>query len=285
MSSSVRRVAACVEGADTSSFNVPIRRRRGRKAWLPLFPFASVVFVLIIWQVVGGHMNPYLLSTPTAVVRAFATLIGNGQLLSTFGTSMEDLWAGYALAVVVGIGVGILMGRSPVFEQIFNPYINFFQATPLIALVPLIVIWFGVGYEARLATTFTLAVWSIIINTYVGVKSTPAALIDVARVYQFGRRRTVTEISLPNAVPHIFAGLRIGLGKALIGMMIAEMEISLAGLGGLVTNYGNAFKTAYLLAGVFTASIVGVITAVILDVARRVFFPWVTATTAEGVKL
>lgn len=259
-------------------------RRRG-ELLLAAVPIVSVIAVLLIWEIVGRRLNPYLLSTPAAVISAFRHLIANGQLVSAFGTSMEDLWVGFAAAVVVGLGIGILMGRSRVFERMFNPYVNFFQATPLIALVPLIVIWFGVGYESRVITTFTLAVWSVIINTYVGVKSTPIALIDVARIYRFSRRKIVTEIALPNAVPHIFAGLRVALGKALIGMMVAEMEISLAGLGGLVTNYGNSFETADLLAGVFAASIVGVITAVVLDITRKVLFPWIAATTAEGVRV
>jgi NitT/TauT family transport system permease protein len=119
-----------------------------------------------------------------------------------------------------------------------------------------------------------LAVWSIIINTASGVKETPPMLIDVARVYKFNRWQVVSKVAVPNAVPSIFAGLRIALGKALIGMVIAEMEISVTGLGGLVTNYGNAFKTAYLLAGVFTASAVGVIAAAALELVRRLLFSW-----------
>ena len=119
-----------------------------------------------------------------------------------------------------------------------------------------------------------LAVWSIIINTATGVKETPPSLIDVGRVYKFSRRQVITGIAIPNAVPNIFAGLRIALGKALIGMVIAQMEISVSGLGGLIINYGNAFKTAYLLAAVFTASLVGVIAAAALDLLRRWWFPW-----------
>jgi NitT/TauT family transport system permease protein len=240
--------------------------------------------VLGIWQIVGSHINPILLSTPTATVSAFGHMIGNGQLVPAFGTAMEDLWVGFSLAIVVGIGTGVLMGRSEVAERVLDPYINFFQATPLIALVPLVVIWFGIGFEARIATTFILAVWSIIINTFVGVRATPSSLIDVASVYKLNRREVISKITLPNAVPYIFAGLRIALGKALIGMLIAEMEVSVTGLGGLVVNYGNSFRTAYLLAGVFTASIVGVIGVILLNLLKRWFFPWVNATTAEGVR-
>jgi NitT/TauT family transport system permease protein len=201
-------------------------------------------------------------------------MITDGTLGPAFGVAMKDLAAGYLLAAAVGISVGILIGRSQVAERMLNPYINFFQATPLIALVPLVVIWFGVGFQARVVVVFILAVWSIIISTAAGVKQTPSSLIDVGRVYKYNRMQMVLGIELPNAVPNIFAGLRIALGKALIGMIIAQMEISLTGLGGMVVNYGNAFKTAYLLGSVFTASMVGVIAAVLLEVIRKWLFPW-----------
>jgi NitT/TauT family transport system permease protein len=165
-----------------------------------------------------------------------------------------------------------------------NPYVNFFQATPLIALVPLVVIWFGVELKARVAVVFILAVWSIIINTTTGVKDTAPALLDVGRIYKLNPFQVVTNVQLPNAVPHIFAGLRIALGKALIGVMIAQMEISVTGLGGIVINYGNAFKTAYLLAGVVTASLVGVVAAALLEVIRKRVFPWTEDEGSGGWK-
>jgi ABC-type nitrate/sulfonate/bicarbonate transport system permease component len=255
---------------------------RDRLVWLRRsLPVLSVAIFLIIWQIVGNRINPILLATPINTAKAFWDLLTSGQLAPAFGSAMRDLAMGYALATVVGVAAGVLIGRSRTVERVFNPYINFFQATPLIALVPLIVIWFGVGLEARVAVTFMLAVWSIIINTATGVKETPSPLIDVGRVYKFSRLQQVSRVALPNAVPSIFAGLRIALGKALIGMVIAQMEISVSGLGGLIINYGNAFKTAYLLAAVFTASLVGMLAAILLDVLRRWWFPW---TRGEDVK-
>ena len=112
------------------------------------------------------------------------------------------------------------------------------------------------------------------------MSETPANLLDVGRIYKLSRRQTIFSVALPNAVPSIFAGLRIGLGKALIGMVIAQMEISVTGLGGLVVNYGNAFKTAYLLAAIVTASLVGVIAAAGLELLRRWLFPW---TKSDGI--
>jgi ABC-type nitrate/sulfonate/bicarbonate transport system permease component len=249
-------------------------RERSRRWLIRALPVVSVAVFLGIWQIVGAHVDPILLATPTNVVKAFGSLVRDGQLWPAFKTSMGDLAYGYTLAIVVGIIIGTVMGRSPIVERILNPYVNFFQATPLVALVPLVVIWFGVGLEARVTVTFMLAIWSIIINTATGVKATPSSLIDVSRVYKFNRWQVVSKVALPNAVPSIFAGLRIALGKALIGMVLAQMEISVAGLGGIIINYGNAFKTAYLLAAVFTASLVGVIAAALLELIRRVAFPW-----------
>jgi len=261
-----------------------LKRVRASRVTYTLLPILSLAVFFTVWQVVGGRVNPILLATPSSTAKAFWDLLTSGQLLPAFATTMKDLAIGYGLAIVAGVSVGVAMGRSPVLERIMDPYVNFFQATPLIALVPLIVIWFGVGMEARVAVVFLLAVWSVIINTTTGVKQTPAALLDVGRIYKFSRRHVITRIQLPNAVPSIFAGLRIALGKALIGIVIAQMEISVTGLGGIVVNYGNAFRTAYLLAGVVTASLVGVVAAVALEVIRKVAFPWTEEQEGGGWK-
>lgn len=247
-------------------------------------PILSVAIFFGIWQIVGARTNPILFATPVKVAQAFWDLLKSGQLAPAFGGALRDLAIGYGLAAAVGILVGIALGRSPVLERMFNPYVNFFQATPLIALVPLVVIWFGVNLEARVAITFMLAVWSIIINTTTGVKNTEPSLLDVGRIYKLNRLQVVTNVQLPNAVPHIFAGLRIALGKALIGVIIAQMEISVTGLGGIVVNYGNAFRTAYLLAGIVTASLVGVVAAALLEVTRKRLFPWTEDEASGGWK-
>lgn len=265
------------------------KRRRGpnfahtRQGKIVL-PLLSLGIFFTAWQIVGMRTNPILFTTPVKVVEAFYDLIKLGILWPAFYGALRDLAVGYGLAVVVGITVGMLMGRSPVVERMLNPYVNFFQATPLIALVPLVVIWFGVALEARVAVVFILSLWSIIINTTTGVKDTSESLLDVGRIYKLSPLQVVTHIQLPNSVPHIFAGLRIALGKGLIGVMIAQMEISVTGLGGIVINYGNAFKTAYLLAGVVTASLVGVIAAMLLEVIRKRVFPWTEDEGSGGWK-
>jgi NitT/TauT family transport system permease protein len=254
---------------------------RAGKVALPLL---SLVIFFGAWQIVGSNTNPILFTTPVKVAQAFWDLLTTGVLLPAFGGALRDLAIGYGLAAVVGITVGLAMGRSPIIERMLNPYVNFFQATPLIALVPLVIIWFGVNLEARVVVVFILAVWSIVINTTTGVKQTSPSLLDVGRIYKLNGFQVVRNVQLPNAVPHVFAGLRIALGKALIGVMIAQMEISVTGLGGIVINYGDAFKTAYLLAGVVTASAVGVVAAVALEVIRKRLFPWTEDEESGGRK-
>lgn len=241
----------------------------------------SVVVFLGIWQVAGAHVNPILLATPTKVWSAFIDLAENGTLGPAFLRAMEVLAVGFAIAAVVGIFVGVLMGRSSVAHRVLNPYVSFFQATPLIALTPLVVIWTGIGFEAEVLITFLLAVWSVIINTSEGVRNTPRTLLDMARVYHATELSVVRNVAVPNALPYIFAGLRIALAKALIGVIIGEMDISLKGLGGLIQNAGDAFQTAQLLAAIICSSVVGVIGTVILEVLRRRIAPWAANSDAR----
>jgi NitT/TauT family transport system permease protein len=238
----------------------------------------SVVVFLGIWQIAGSHVNPILLATPTKVWSAFVSLSENGTLGPAFLRAMEVLGMGFGIAAVVGIAVGILMGRSSVARRLLNPYVSFFQATPLIALTPLVVIWTGIGIEAEVLITVLLAVWSIIINTAEGVRNTPRTLLDMAQVYRASELSVVRNVAVPNAVPYIFAGLRIALAKALIGVIIGEMDISLKGLGGLIQNAGDAFQTANLLAAIICSSLVGVIGTIVLEVLRRRIAPWAVSS-------
>jgi NitT/TauT family transport system permease protein len=255
-----------------------------RRVWRLRIEFASLVVFFTIWQVVGAMTSTVLFATPTRVIAAAVDLLRTGQMESALGVATKDVVTGYVLAVVVGLIIGVAMGRNRVIQRILNPYVNFMQATPVIAAVPLMVIWFGIGFEARFLVVFLLSVWSVIINTETGVRGTPRVLMEVAQIYHLSQWKIIRDIALPNAVPMIFAGLRIALGKALIGMIIAETEVTVIGLGGLISNYGDEFKTAYLLAAICAASVVGVITAGLLSWSLRRYFPWVEATSAAAVR-
>lgn len=259
----------------------PARRRpfMMRNKWA--IPVTSLVVFLAIWQIVGSQLSPLLFATPWAVATATVDLARSGQLASAFGTAMADFSLGFGFAVVAGITVGTLMGRSKIVERTLSPYINFLQAMPSIAAVPLVVIWFGVGYPARVVTTLWLAVLPILINTHMGTRSTPKSLREVAKVYKLNQVTMLRRIVLPAAAPFIFTGLRRGLGLGLIGMLISEMDISVNGLGGLVINYGDNLRTSYLLAAICIAALVGVITVAVLEAVRKYAFPWIDALSGH----
>lgn len=237
----------------------------------------SVAVFLGVWQVAGAHVNPILLATPSRVWQAFVDLVRSGTLGPAFFRAMEVLGLGFGIAAVAGISIGILMGRSSIARRLLNPYVSFFQATPLIALTPLVVIWTGIGFTSEVVITLLLAVWSVIINTSEGIRNTPGTLLDMARVYRATEMSVVRNVAVPHALPYIFAGLRIALAKGLIGVIIGEMDISLKGLGGLIQDSGDAFQTAPLLAAIISSSLVGVIGTVILEVLRRKVAPWASA--------
>lgn len=266
-----------VGSADPSKWRALTRGRGVKK----LLPVVSVLVFLTIWQIVGARINPILLATPSAVGQAFVDINREGLLWPAFSRAMEVLVVGLGIAGVAGIAIGVLMGRSDTAYRTLNPYVAFFQATPLIALTPLVVIWFGIGFQSEVAVTVLLAVWSVIINTSEGVRNTPESLLDMARIYQASERSVIRQIALPHAIPYMFAGLRIALAKGMIGVIIAEMDVSLKGLGGLVEDFGNSFQTARLLAAIITSSCVGVIGTIVLELVRRRVAPWAGRSKAK----
>jgi len=241
----------------------------------------SVGGFLFLWQVLARNVNPILVPTPTRVAAAFVQLLRSGELQTAFLVSLQDLGYGYLLAVAVGLLVGTLMGRFRAVENTLSPFVNFFMATPTVALVPLVIIWFGFGTIGRVALVFKVSVWTILINTLTGVKTTNRLLREVAMAFRLNERQYVRWVALPNALPYVFAGLKLGLGKAIIGMIVAEMTMQLSGLGGLVMNYGNAFKTAHLIAGVATSSLFAVIVLGVMDLIQGRLFPWIEGTSSQ----
>jgi NitT/TauT family transport system permease protein len=273
------------EQTTTSSGRERVRRRQ---SWLvrnrATLPLISLVVFLTIWEIVGSSLNPIILATPSAVVQAFVTLVVNGQMESAFALAMADFLVGFALAIVVGITIGVLMGRSLVIERILSPYISFFQAMPSVAALPLVVVWLGTGYPARVSFVFWLAVVNIIVNTYAGMIATPAELREVGKIYRLSEMTVIRRIAFPYALPFVFAGLRRGLGLALIGMLLGQMDISVKGLGGIIITYGNELKTDYLLAGICVAALVGVLGVAALEVLRKAAFPWIDAVAGREAR-
>jgi NitT/TauT family transport system permease protein len=250
------------------------QRRALRRIWPPI---VSIGGFLLIWEYFGLHSNPLLIPTPVAVVQSLADITRNGPLLSSVGDSAKDLFTGLGIAIVTGIVFGVLLGQSEIADRMFSPFVNFMNATPLVALIPIIIIWLGIGFEARVFFVWMISVWAVLVNTLTGVRNVDRSYVEVAQSFGLSQWQLIRKITLPAATPYVLAGLRLALGHALIGMLIGEMDMQLAGLGGLAINYGNDFQTADLLAVIAVTSLFGILFVVLLKVIQNIYFPWILA--------
>jgi NitT/TauT family transport system permease protein len=250
----------------------PADDHRKRRTWL--IRGLSIVIVIGLWELIGRHVNPLYMSYPSSIARAGWDMTVSGQLPSALATSGRTLILGFVIASVIGILVGMFIGRYPDVEAACDWLVNALYATPLVALVPLLVLWFGLGFEAKLFIVVMMAVFPILINTAAGVRNVSPSLIDVGRAFDTDERGIFTKIILPAALPYIMTGLRLGIGRAIIGMIVAEFFTGLSGLGALVVTYGNAFRTNAMLVPILVLMAMGVLLTSLVRWAEVRIAPW-----------
>jgi NitT/TauT family transport system permease protein len=187
---------------------------------------------------------------------------------------MNALTVGYVLSVVVGLAMGILLGRSRRLAELVEPYIDAVYATPRVVIVPLVIIWFGVGYVGRVFIIWIGTVIPIILNTAIGVRNARPDLIEVARSFGASERDLIRHVIIPGSVPYIVAGLRIAAGRALVGVIVAEIFLDLTGLGGIIQTESQFFRTANMLVAVAVVAALGAVIIGSLGALERRFASW-----------
>ncbi|MEX6509034.1 ABC transporter permease [Jiella sp. M17.18] len=221
---------------------------------------ASIIGGLLLWEFASRVLvaNSLFLSSPSQIVVAIADLIERGQLLRDVMVSGSEFLFGYVLAAVAGVLIGILLANSKIAKQVLQPWISGLYATPTIALAPLFILWLGVGISSKVVMVVTLVIFPVIINTEAGLRTTPLELIEMIRCFGASRRQVFLQVALPSALPFIFAGLKLGIGRGLIGVVVAELFGSRAGLGQLISQAADAFNMPQLFAGVVILAAAGV---------------------------
>jgi ABC-type nitrate/sulfonate/bicarbonate transport system permease component len=231
--------------------------------------------VLLIWEIASSTIiPPMFLPPPSAIFMAFVETIRSGELPVQLSQTAAVLLAGYGLSVVVGMVLGVLMGTMRPLAKLLDPYVNALYAMPTVALVPLVVIWVGLGFEAKVFLTFIVGVFPIVISVQTGVENISAEYIETGRSFACSRSHMIWKIILPASVPFFMSGLRLGLGRALVGVVVAEMFTALSGLGYMVTTYADTFKTAYLFVPVITLAGLSIALTELLRLAERRLMPW-----------
>jgi NitT/TauT family transport system permease protein len=218
----------------------------------------SLATVLVVWEVYGRRVNPILFTYPTAVARAFFELVASGELQSYMRESLLVLVYATVLSIVAGVLLGVLMGRFSMVEWAADMYVSALYSTPMVAVVPLIVLWFGFKVPAKVIIVFLFMVFPVLLNTYEGVKNVDRNLQEVARSFCSNERQLWRHLIVPSAVPFIVAGIRLAIGRGLVGMIIAEFYTSITGLGYMIVRYANAFETDKLFVPIVVVMVLGV---------------------------
>jgi len=265
--------------AQPPTANRPARGRRSRRR--PMSParrwalrIASVAAILIAWQLYGGSINPILLSDPSSVAVAFADMVRDGSLGHALASSLAVLGLGFLFGAVAGVLIGLAAGRSDTVSALIDLPVSALYAVPAVTLVPLIVLWFGFGVTAKTVVVFLFVIFPVLINTTRGVREVDPELLEVARSFCSSERRMWFDLILPSALPFIVTGLRLAIGRALIGVIIAEYYTSLSGLGDLITTNASNFQTARMFVPIVVIALLGVVFTALLELAERRLVPW-----------
>ncbi|MBI3002686.1 MAG: ABC transporter permease [candidate division NC10 bacterium] len=237
---------------------------------------ASVALVLLLWEWTAARelVSLVFISSPTRIAKAAVELAASGGLWNDLKVSGIEFFVGYALSVAVGIPLGIATGWYRRLFYLLDPFISGLYATPRVALLPLIIIWVGIGIWSKIVVVFLGAVFPILINTLAAVRTTDERLLRAARSFGADDLQVFRTVVLPSSVPFILTGLRLGVGRALVGVVVGELYAATAGIGFLITVAGASFQTDKVFVGILIIAAAGMVSMEVLSRLERRFEKW-----------
>jgi sulfonate transport system permease protein len=268
---------ANLAGDKTRAERVAASRRRRRQWQIIGIRLASLAIVLTVWQVLGARVDPVLFTTPSKIVLAAITMIGSGELWTYLWPSLIVLGIGLAFAAVFGIAIGLLLARFWFLDVALGAYITFLYSIPSVALVPLIVLWAGFEMTAKVIILFLFAFFPMVINTHQGVKTVDPKLIEVGRAFRCSERQLWANIVLPAALPFIVTGLRLAVGRGLIGMVLADLYTAISGIGYLIVRTASTYQVDQMFVPIVTLGVLGVTLTALLRLLEVKVAPWTAA--------
>jgi NitT/TauT family transport system permease protein len=236
---------------------------------------ASVLAGLLLWEAVGRLVkNALFLATPSQVVVELGRLWQAGELQRHAWVSTQEFALGFVIAVALGIPIGLAMAGSKRTTIMVSPWISGLYATPVIALAPLFILWFGIGVWSKVAVVVSLVVFPVVINTEAGLRNADRHLIEAIRSFGANKLQLFLKVSLPCALPFVLAGLRLGVGRGLIGVVVGELFGARAGLGFMITQAAEVFNMPRLFAGVVVLAGAGIVLTAAFQALERRLVPW-----------
>jgi NitT/TauT family transport system permease protein len=261
------------ERAGTRAQTPPAAKpRRPLPSWV--ITSASLVVLLGAWEIFGRDVNPVFGSYPSAIAEAGWQLVRTGKLWAALSDSLRPFLLGYGLAILIGVPIGLVTGRFRTVEAAIGIYITAGYAMPLVALVPLLVLWLGLGFAVKVAVIFLMSVFPICINTWVGVTAVPKTLIEVGKSFVAPNSVILRRIVLPATLPYIMAGIRLAVGRAVVAMVIAEFFTSISGLGAIIITSANNFDTATMFVPIVILMVMAIGLTYLIGAVERWVAPW-----------
>jgi NitT/TauT family transport system permease protein len=250
------------------------RRRRRERILDWGVHIASLLVLLAIWEILGRQVNRALFAPPSAVLLAGAEMLRSGELWRYLQGSLLVLVYGFVVSLIIGLPLGVAMARNHYVGYALDWYVAAFNSTPNVALVPLITLIFGFGVPAKVIVVVISSVFAIIINTEQGVRNVDRRLLEVARSFRSNERQLWADVIVPSALPYIAAGLRLAIGRALVGMVVAEFFTSVTGVGYLIVRYSNSFQPDHLLVPIVVVMALGIALTGIAGTIESRLAPW-----------
>lgn len=256
----------------------PPSRGRGARRIAASFARRALVPAILIglWQVLAstGEINTTLTSSPAEVASAFWELLTNGELTSNLVISLRRMLIGLVIGVPIGMALGIVAGLSRLGEELVDSTMQALRVVPFVSLVPLFMLWFGIGESSKIALVAFGVAFPIYLNTYSGIRSVDAKLIEAARVFGLGRAGLIRRVIVPGALPSILVGLRYALGIAVIALVVAETIDANSGIGALVANARQFLETDIVFVGIVVYSALGLIGDFLVRILERRLLTW-----------
>lgn len=240
-------------------------------------PIIAVAVLFGLWELAGVFVSTELISSPQQVAVDFVTQFYSGPAVPALEISVRELYIGLGIGIGAGIVLGLIVGRYRLLDSILSPYINAANATPLNVLIPLLVVWVGIGTEARVLFIVLISLFPVLLNTAGGMRNVSKGYVEVGRMLGLNEHQLMRKIILPASVPYIFAGVRVGVALGVIGMIVGEIEVSNVGIGYFINLYGDGFRTGPLLALIFLAALIGVFNVLVVQGVQSRWFRWISA--------
>jgi NitT/TauT family transport system permease protein len=259
---------------------LPVRKARSeasfyRKHEHTILASLGVLVFLGIWELLPalGLVRPIFTSSPSRIVVAAQSLAAE-RLWEDMWISGTEFGIGFALAVITGVPLGILLGWYHRWHAVCDPFISMLYVTPRVALLPLLILWLGIGLASKIAVVFLGALFPILINVIAGMRTIDETLLMCARSFGARDRQIFVSLALPSCVPFMLAGLRIGVGRGLVGVVVGEMVASTGGIGHMMAVAGAMFQTDKVFVGIIIIAIFGYTITTLLNKLERHFESW-----------